>query len=136
MPARVLWVCLAMMMAGAVPAIGGAAPATADEASTVARNLAENILGKGLVRTSRVSADGRSLTMTWDSATFKPAHTAEHMRDLLRVEAQLTWGAITQVLVRIENFDFEILNQNQALCSGAVVRRRPMTITYAPRLRP
>jgi hypothetical protein len=110
-------------------------PAEADETATIAKNLAENILGKGLVRSTRVTDNGRTVAMVWESATFKPANTLAHTRELLRVEVHLTSGAIFRVLRGVQEFQFEILLQKRAICSGSVGRSRPMQIAFAPGLR-
>lgn len=112
-----------------------ALPAEADETATIARNLAENILGKGVVRSTKVTDNGRTVAMVWDSATFKPTSAPAHTRDLLRVEAQLTSGAIFQVLRDVQEFQFEIFLSKRSLCSGSVGRNRPISITFAPNLR-
>ncbi len=111
-----------------------APPATADDNATIAKNLAENILGKGSVRSTRIADGGRSVVMVWDSATYKAANSAAHTRELLQVEAELTSGAVFQVMRAVQEFRFEILLARQSLCSGSVGRNRPISITFAPRL--
>lgn len=112
------------MPAAASGAAGG------DHAS-LARTLAENILGSGQVRSSRSSDGGRTLHMVWESPTFKPAHAQAYTRELLQAEAGLTWGAISRALEGVREFHFEIVIGRRTLCTGSVGRTRPMVITYA-----
>lgn len=105
-------------------------PAAADDTALVAKNLAENILGKGLVRSSRVVEDGRTVEMLWESATYKPANPAAHTRELLQVEAQFASQAIFQVLRDVRTLQFEIVLGKRSLCSGRVSRDQPFRISY------
>lgn len=105
-------------------------PAAAADTALVAKNLAENILGKGLVRSSRVVEDGRTVEMLWESATYKPANPAAHTRELLQVEAQFASQAIFQVLRDVRTLQFEIVLGKRSLCSGRVNRDQPFRISY------
>jgi len=111
-----------------VPAAGAQdAAATA----TIAKNLAENILGKGQVRSSRIVNDGRRLEIVWESATFKPANARDHTRDLLRVEAEFAASAIFRVLTNLREIQFEIVLGKRSLANGTASRERPLLVTYA-----
>lgn len=112
-----------------VLAAGAASPVRAQDA-TIARNLAENVLGRGLVRTSRLSSDGRSLEMVWASATFKPTNLLPQTRELLRVEAEFASASIFRVLTGVRDLQFEIVLGTRSLCTGAASRDRPFRITY------
>lgn len=105
-------------------------PAAADDTALVAKSLAENILGKGLVRSSRVVEDGRTVEMLWESATYKPANPAAHTRELLQVEAQFASQAIFQVLRDVRTLQFEIVLGKRSLCSGRASRDQPFRISY------
>lgn len=121
----------------ASPAAGLPAPAstaTGDEAALIARNLAENILGKGQVRTSRVTSRGRTVEMIWESATYKPANPPAHTRELLLAEVQLVAGAIFRVLTSVDDLRFEIVLKKRSLCTGTVARGRPPVVAYAREL--
>jgi hypothetical protein len=98
-------------------------------AAVVARNLAENILGEGTVRSVQVGAGGRQIVITWDSVLYRPAHTRAKNREQLRGEAELATGAIMGVL-RPELISFRILLKERAIARGT---RSPggFTITYA-----
>ncbi len=121
----VVGVALGLLAAGAA-----APPARAQDAATIARNLAENVLGRDLVRTSRLSSDGRSLEMVWASATFKPTNPLPQTRELLRVEAEFASASIFRVLTGVRDLQFEIVLGKRSLCTGAASRDRPFRITY------
>lgn len=111
-----------------VPAAGAQDAATT---ATIAKNLAENILGKGQVRSSRITNDGRRLEIVWESATFKPANARDHTRDLLRVEAEFAAAAIFRVLTNLREIEFEIVLGKRSLANGTASRERPLLVTYA-----
>jgi hypothetical protein len=117
--------CLTLLGALPLPA------APADDTATIARHLAENILGKGQVRSSRTTNGGRGLAMTWESATYRPQHAPSQTRELLEAEAGLAWGAILRVLRHVEVLEFEITLNDRRLCTGTASRARPMVITYS-----
>jgi hypothetical protein len=128
MRGMVLAAWLTLLVALPLPA------APADDTAEVAKNLAENILGKGQVRSSRTTNGGRGLVMTWESATYKPQHARSHTRELLEIEAGLAWGAILRVLRHVEALEFEITMNERRLCSGTATRARPMVIIYSREL--
>ena len=125
MRTAVLTLAAVLLTAWVVPA------RAAEDHAVIARNLAENILGKGLVRSSRMSSGGRSVVMVWESATYKSANPLAHTRELLQVEAQLASGAIFRVLTAVQDVQFEIVLSKRSLATGAVGRSQPMRITYA-----
>ncbi|MDQ7859668.1 MAG: hypothetical protein QN174_12265 [Armatimonadota bacterium] len=105
--------------------------APTDETADIAKNLAENILGRGQVRSSRSTNGGRGLVMAWESPTYRSHHAAAHTRELLEAEVGLAWGAIWRVLHRVEALEFEITSGGRRLCSGTATRTRPLVIVYA-----
>ncbi|MGQ0550762.1 MAG: hypothetical protein ACT4PY_13950 [Armatimonadota bacterium] len=111
-----------------VPAAGAQDAATT---ATIAKNLAENILGKGQVRSSRITNDGRRLEIVWESATFKPANPRDHTRDLLRVEAEFAAASIFRVLTNVREMQFGIVLGKRSLATGSASRERPLLVTYA-----
>lgn len=125
---RVAVLGVALLMVSLVPA---ALAQDAPETAVIAKNLAENILGKGQVRSSRIVGDGRKLEMTWESSTFKPSNTAAHSRDLLRVEAEFASAAVFRVLGGVREMDFEIVLGKRSLCTGSAGRERPLRVTFA-----
>lgn len=104
--------------------------ATEDQA-VVAKNLAENVLGKGTVRSSRMANGGRSVVMMWESATYKPANPLAYTRELLVVEVQLASSGIFRVLTAVQDVQFEIRLSTRSLATGTARRDLPMIITYA-----
>ncbi|MDR7482564.1 MAG: hypothetical protein QN183_03635 [Armatimonadota bacterium] len=119
------------LVAATVLALLAAAAARGDEQATIARTLAENILGKGTVHSSRMIEDGRAVDLVWESATFKPTNGAAFTRELLQAEVQLAAGAIFHVLRHVQGVQFEIVRGRRRLCAGRASRDRPLLIRYA-----
>jgi len=128
MRSRLAVVSVVVVVLGLVP---GASAQDAATTATIAKNLAENILGKGQVRSSRIVNDGRRLEIVWESATFKPANTRDHTRDLLRVEAEFAAASIFRVLTALREMQFEIVLGKRSLATGSASRERPLLVTYA-----
>ena len=125
---------MAVVACAAVALLGVVSQAGAQDATTtatIAKNLAENILGKGQVRTSRVVNDGRRVEIVWESATFKLKNTRDHTRELLRVEAEFASAAIFRVLTDVHEIQFEIVLGKRSLAAGSASRVRPLLVTYA-----
>ncbi len=123
---------LGVLVAAAVSPSGNAA--RAEDRAIIARNLAENILGKGLVRSSRLIEDGRAVALVWESATFKATNSVAATRELLQAEVQLAAGAIFHVLRDVEGVQFVIVHGHRRLCAGRASRVRPLLIRYAREL--
>lgn len=119
------------LVSAAVLVLVAAAAARADDPAAVARTLAENILGKGTVRSSRMIEGGRAVDLVWESATFKPTNGAAFTRELLQAEIQLAAGAIFHVLREVQGVQFEIVRGRRTLCAGRASRDRPLVIRYA-----
>jgi hypothetical protein len=116
---------LSLAPAAAIPAAGQERPAP----ELIARNLAENILGEGTVRSVQVGPGGQRITITWDAVLYRPTHTRAKNREQLRGEAELATGAIMGVL-KPHLITFRILLKERAIAQGT---RSPenFIITYA-----
>lgn len=128
MPRSAVVVCAMLVLLGVVSPAGAQDAATT---ATIAKNLAENILGKGQVRSSRVVNDGRRVEIVWESATFKPKNARDHTRELLRVEAEFASAAIFRILTDVHDIQFEIVLGKRSLATGSASRVRPLLVTYA-----
>lgn len=106
-----------------------AAQAPAPPPELIARNLAENVLGEGTVRSVRVSAGGRQVAITWDAVLYRATHTLARNREQLRGEAELATGAILGVM-KPQLITFTILLNNRPLARGTR-SSSGFTITYA-----
>ncbi|MDR7555757.1 MAG: hypothetical protein QN157_09125 [Armatimonadota bacterium] len=130
-----LWLRPAVWAAAVLVAVAAAVSpsgtARAEDRATIARNLAENILGKGMVRSSRLIEDGRAVALVWESATFKATNSVAVTRELLQAEVQLAVGAIFHVLRDVEGVQFVIVHGHRRLCAGRASRVRPLLIRYA-----
>ena len=130
--AAVLGSVLLAAAVGAVGALGPSVPAAAQERPSpevVARNLAENVLGEGTVRSVQIGAGGQRIAITWDAVLYRAAHSRAKNREQLRGEAELATGAIMGVL-KPQIITFRILLKDRAIAQGT---RSPdgFTITYA-----
>lgn len=114
-------VYLAVAVLAAPAALAGAPPAAAQESrpspELIARNLAENILGEGTVRSVRVEGGGRRITISWDAVLYRSTHTRAKNREQLRGEAELATGAIMGVL-KPQAIHFTIWLGSRAIAQG------------------
>jgi len=106
-----------------------AAQEQAPRPELIARNLAENVLGEGTVRSVRVVAGGRQIVIAWDAVLYRPTHTRAKNREQLRGEAELATGAVMGVL-KPHLIRFTILLNDRPLAQGTR-SSDAFTITYA-----
>jgi hypothetical protein len=129
----------AVLVAGVLLAVPGRAasqtsPVAISQTERIARNLADNILGEGSVKSVREIDRGRGLAMVWESATFRAHHSPNQTRELLQVEVELALGAIFQILRQIERIQFQILQGKRQLASGEASRAQPLRMQFAREL--
>lgn len=110
------------------PAYGRAAPTIPE----IARHLAENVLGEGLVQSVHVEAE--TLRMRWESATYRPVHDRKRTRELLFGEAELATGSVLGRLSGIKAVHFVINARGKLLAQGVNARGSGTAITYAAHL--
>jgi hypothetical protein len=118
---RRLAVCVAVAVLAAPAALSGVPSAAAQQSrpspELVARNLAENVLGEGTVRSVRVESGGRRIIISWDAVLYRSTHTRAKNREQLRGEAELATGAIMGVL-RPQMITFTIWLGSRAIAQG------------------
>jgi len=95
----------------------------------IARNLAENVLGEGTVRSVRVSSGGRRIDIVWDAVLYRPTQTVARNREQLRGEAELATGSIMGIL-RPGVIRFTIMLGSRIIARGERTQGH-FTITYA-----
>jgi hypothetical protein len=95
------------------------------------RSLAENVLGRGMVRWVRVSSDS-TVVMRWEAATYKPTNSREASRELLYGEAALVTGAVLGPLQDIHRLTFSMVRGEQVLATGDISRSHGLTLTFSP----
>lgn len=117
----------AVLLAGL--ASGSAAQAPPE---VIARNLAQNVLGEGTVRSVRVSRDRSEIDITWDAVLYRTTHTPARNRDQLRGEAELATGSIMGVL-KPRLIRFTMLLRDRPIAQGERTAEG-FTITYAQEL--
>jgi hypothetical protein len=128
-----LALCAAAAILAAPAALSGALPAAAQEGrpspALIARNLAENVLGEGTVRSVRVEEGGRKIVISWDAVLYRPTHTRAKNREQLRGEAELATGSIMGVL-KPQAIHFTIWLKTRTVAAGTR-SADGLTITYA-----
>lgn len=112
-------------------------PALAAPASviTLARNLAENILGAGSVKSLRAAHGESELLIRWESPTYREANDQAYNRDLLYGEAVLTMNAILGRLPQVLRVRFVIMKGDRMLATGESWRARGgVSLAFGPEL--
>lgn len=108
--------------------------ARAASPADVVRNLAENVLGSGVVKAIRITADGRTVLLRWESATYRTPRALEITRELLYAEAVLTTGSIMGRLPEITQVRFTIMQGSQVLATGMNRRGEGVRLVFATHL--
>jgi hypothetical protein len=99
----------------------------------IAKNLAENVLGEGLVKRVQVFRGGRHIEIDWEAALFRTTNSTARNREQLRSEALLATGSIMGVL-RPELIVFRIWVGPQTMVAGRRHNDGRFIITYAKEL--
>jgi hypothetical protein len=125
-----LWVVLlaAVVLAGAREAPAQETP----RPEVIAKNLAQNVLGEGTVRSVTVSRNRREIEIAWDAVLYRATNTPARNREQVRGEAELATGSIMGVL-KPDVIRFTILVGARAIARGERTQER-FTITYAQEL--
>lgn len=123
--ARLILLAAVILSAASLAAAQERAPSP----DLIARNLAENVLGEGTVRSVRVISGGRQIVIAWDAVLYRPTHTRAKNREQLRGEAELATGAVMGVL-KPQLIRFTILLNDRPLAQGTR-SSDGFTITYA-----
>ncbi|MGH2436400.1 MAG: hypothetical protein ACRDFA_05350, partial [bacterium] len=83
-----------------------------------ARVLAENVLGRGMVRSIRASPDGSQILIRWESPTYHPDNGLIGNRELMYGEAVLATSAIMGQLREVHRIRFTIMSGTTMLATG------------------
>lgn len=121
-------------LAAATLLLASAAPAAPPVLLEAARDLAENVLGPGTVKSVRSTDDGTQILIRWESPTFTRALTVEDAREMMYGEALLATGAILGQLRGIQRIRFTVLRTERMLATGENVRGQGVRITFVPEL--
>lgn len=122
-----LWLIVMLVLA--------AAPLPAQDVppEVIAKNLAENVLGRGTVKSVRVSSAGRFVEITWDAVLYKATNSRDTNRDQVRGEAELATGSIMGVM-RPESIRYTMLLGRRVIATGRRTRDGGFTITFSREL--
>ncbi len=96
----------------------------------VIKSLAENTLGSGTVTIVRIDREA-TVSLQWDSATYRPGNNAAVTRELLFAEAALATGNIIARLPEVRGIRFTITRGRQILATGEVWRVDSIRLDYA-----
>jgi hypothetical protein len=94
------------------------------------RAFAENVLGRGMVKWVRVSADS-TVAIRWEAATYNPQNSLETSRELLYAEATLVTGAILGPLQDIRRITLTMARGEQVVATGDVSRSEGLMLTFS-----
>lgn len=83
-----------------------------------ARVLAENVLGRGMVKSIRATQDGAQIMIRWESPTYHPDNGLIANRELMYGEAVLATSAIMGQLHQVLRIRFTILSGTTMLATG------------------
>lgn len=108
--------------------------AEATPLANIARNLAENVLGEGLVTSVRTADNDATVLIRWQSATYKPANTQAAVRELLYAEAVLATRSIMWGLGQVSRVRFTITQGEHLLATGQATRAQGVSLMFAPAL--
>lgn len=98
------------------------------------RNLAENVLGSGQVKSLSAADNGQTILIRWESATFKPTTALADTRDRLYFETILATGSIIARMPEVVRIRFTIVRGTHMLATGEVSGARGTTLRFAPEL--
>jgi len=93
-----------------------------------ARVLAENVLGRGMVRSIRASPDGAQILIRWESPTYHPDNGVIANRELIYGEAVLATNSIMGQLPQVLRIRFTILSGTSMLATGENRRGRGVAL--------
>ena len=127
------WLAVALsgiVLAAPMPAAAQDAPVPVE---LIAKNLAENVLGEGLVRRVQVAQHGRYIEIDWDAALYRTTNSPARNREQLRGEALLATGSIMGVL-RPAVLVFRIWVGPKTIVTGRRHNDGRFLITYAKEL--
>lgn len=119
-----------IMVMTAVPVAAQDAPVPLE---VIAKNLAENVLGEGLVKRVQVFRGGRHIEIDWEAALYRASNSTAKNREQLRGEALLATGSIMGVL-RPELITFRIWVGTKTMVTGQRHNDGRFFITYAKEL--
>lgn len=112
----------------------------------VVKNLVENIIGRGTVKEAKIDQAAGIVTVTFESATFKPDQPKKDSREFISAEAKLAsdviliipdqLAAAVPVLKQVKRVDLTLVYQGATLATATAVRNKEVQVTFVdPRLK-
>ncbi len=97
----------------------------------IAKNLVENVVGAGTVKEVKIDRDKKTITITFESALFKPDKPKKELRELLDAEATLAAGAVLDQMRDYGQATLTLTNQGKTLAVAEAARgKEKPSITY------
>ncbi len=112
----------------------------------VIKNLVENIIGRGTVKEAKLDQTSGIVSVTFESATFKPDQPKKDSREFLSAEAKLASDVILIIpeqlaeavpaLKSVKRVDLTITYQGAPLATATALRNKDVQVTYVdPRVK-
>lgn len=112
----------------------------------VIKNLIENIIGRDTVKEARFDQAAGVVSVTFESATFKPGQSKQDSRTFLSAEAELASGAILTIpaqlaeaqpaLKNVKRIDLTLAYQGAILATASAQRNKEVKVTFVdPRVK-
>jgi len=106
----------------------------------IGRNLVENIIGKDTVKESKFDPATSTLSITFESATFKPEQPKKQSQEFLEAEAELASQAVLMQMQQVKKLELKIIYKGATLATATAPStekdRKGLAITYVdPRLK-
>lgn len=106
----------------------------------VIKNLVENIIGRETVREAQFDQAAGLVTVTFESATFKPDQAKKDSREFLSAEAKLASDVILflpppleeqqPALKKVTRVDLTIAYQGATLATATALRNKAIQVTF------
>lgn len=112
----------------------------------VIKNLIENIIGRDTVKEARFDQVAGVVSVTFESATFKPGQSKQDSRTFLSAEAELASDVILTIppqlaeaqpaLKKVKRIDLTLTYQGAILATASAQRNKEVKVTFVdPRVK-
>jgi hypothetical protein len=101
------------------------------EPDIIVRNLVETSIGAGTVKDVKVDKDRKTISVTFESGTFKPDKPKKELRELLEAEATIATKRIISQLREYTRVTATIVYQSKTLAVAELTADKDTpTLTY------
>jgi hypothetical protein len=92
------------------------------EPEVIARSLVENVVGAGTVKEVKIDKTTKTLSITFESALFKPEKPKKELRELLEAESTLATQAVLAQLRDVEKVSATLTAGGKTLATAEAAR--------------